>query len=179
MKKIFFAGVALMVAGMVMAKDDVKGYRATISMSNGNTVQTEYWGWEDGIDQYFLAGKLNGQRVRYELYELKEIIFTDNKNHSYSEKNGGPVIVVSASGKRFTLTDAGIDIGHLKYCYLDPVTESRKFTYTPISGSITSIQMGDQVGAMKKNPATNEYFPATYSFDPYTGQKLIWANPAE
>ncbi len=32
---------------------------------------------------------------------------------------------------------------------------------------------------MKKDPATGEFFPATYLFDPYTGAELIWANPQQ
>ena len=181
MKKIFLIGAVLVMASAALA---VEGYRATVCLANGNLVQTEFFGTKEKILDYVLKGKLNGQRVEYKLSQIKEIIFSEYEIKPYnirSEYDGhwGEAIVVSASGKRFALTDCGIENGAIFYCYLDPVTESRKFTFTRIQKNIASIKIGEHVGSMKKNPETGEFFPAIYSFDPFTGKKLIWANPVE
>ena len=179
MKRVFLAGAVLMVAGAALATE---GYRATVCLANGNTVQTEFFGTKDKILDYVLTGKLNGQRVEYKLSQIKEIIFSEYETRKfYAEEPGlwGEAVIVSASGKRFTLTDCGIENGAIFYCYLDPVTESRKFTFTRIQKNIVSIKIGEHVGRMKKNPETGEFFPAIYSFDPFTSKKLIWANPVE
>ena len=109
------------------------------------------------------------------------MIFSDYEARSYyrttHDDYRGGVVVVSSSGKRFVLTSCTVgDYGELKYCYLDPVTDGRRFTKTTIQKNIVSIKIGEHVGRMKKNPTTGEFFPAIYSFDPFTGQKLEWAN---
>lgn len=161
----------------------VEGYRATVCLANGNTIQTEFFGTKDKIEDYVVRGYLDGQRVEYKLSELSEVILSeyetkyyDNGGYNQSAKKGD-LIVVAASGKRFALTNCDLNNGEVEYCYLDPVTESRRFSITHICKGIVSIKIGESVGQMKKNPQTGEFFPAIYSFDPFTGQKLEWANP--
>lgn len=184
MKRILVISVIMFSAGVLMAVD---GYRATLCLENGNTVNVEYFGAEKGVDTYKLRGLLNGQQVCYDLSEISEVIFSEYKTKSYMTEPSyvpGDAIIVSKKGKRFSLTDASIgchnlSLSRIYYCYLDPVTEAKMFSYSLIFKKIVSINIGDNVGSMKKNSATGEFFPAIYSFDPFTGQKLIWANPVK
>ena len=47
---------------------------------------------------------------------------------------------------------------------------------TRVWGNLTRISLGEDSGDSKWNPTTGEYFPALYVFDPFTGDRLEWAN---
>jgi hypothetical protein len=85
--------------------------------------------------------------------------------------------VVSRSGKKFSIEEAYVmPYETVIYHYYDPVTSKLERAHSKIYGSIQSIKIGEHLGTTKVNPETGEYFPASFIFDPYTGQKLKWAN---
>ena len=62
--------------------------------------------------------------------------------------------------------------------YIDEITKEKQTTYVaPCSkhGYVKMIYF-DEVGSMAINSRTNEFYPASYNFDPYTGEKLVKQN---
>lgn len=167
--------VMLLVLGAAPSFAD--GFRATIFFADGRSVPVEYFGETDHVDDPVISGRFGEQKVSYHMSELGAVIFTDYQTRSYRGKTGS-LIVVSKSGKRFTLTGASIS-EHLQYFYLDPVTEARRHAMSGIENTITHIEINEHSGELKKSPETGEFFPAQYSFDPFNGKKLIWANRVE
>lgn len=178
MRKAIIATWLLACCVLISAHaEPTRGFSGSIQFDGGRVVPFEFLGSSKEVANYKIFGKIGNQTVSYDFADLAEIIFTDYKGHQYSEKYKGPVIVVSKSGKRFTLDDAWCWKEHyIRYVYLDPITEKRMDAYSPILKAIQSITIGETAGSMKVNPATGEYFPALYSFDPFTGQKLEWAD---
>jgi hypothetical protein len=67
----------------------------------------------------------------------------------------------------------------LQVSYIDEITKEKQSTYVnPCSNpGIVKMIYFDEIGNMALNTRTNEYYPASYNFDPYTGEKLIKQNP--
>ena len=105
------------------------------------------------------------------------------------------IMIVNRSCTKYGLRDSQIEMGmkdgdkihavlanHLKsikVTYIDEITKEKQETYvSPCSepGYLKMIYF-DEVGNLAFNPRSKEYFPASYNFDPYTGEKLIKRMP--
>lgn len=63
--------------------------------------------------------------------------------------------------------------------YIDEITKEKQNTYVDFCSNhgLVKLIYFDEVGSMAFNTRTKEYYPASYNFDPYTGEKLVKQNP--
>jgi len=176
-KSIFFTTLFLLL--IINAASFGKGFKATIFFADGKSLPVAYFGYKNEVHDYKLTGYIGKQRVSYRMSELKAVIFAEYENCPYGRDCEGTLIIENKQGKRFTLTDANIGRCTLCYFYLDPVTGKRKNSGSPIMQHITHVEIGKNTGELKKNPETGEFFPAQYSYDPYTGAELIWTDRSD
>lgn len=173
MRKYFL----FLLLGLPLALLGAENFAGSIQFAEGRVVAFEHFGTGKSTAPYKIIGKMGQQRVEYPFADVAEIIFPDYKETSYRPDRTGDLIVVSRSGKRFTIEEAYVfPYETIIYHYLDPVTEDLERAHSKIFGAITSIRIGEHSGKLKLNPKTGEYFPASYIFDPYTGAKLQWAD---
>jgi len=171
--------IVLLSAGLVQAE----GFSGAIHFRNGQSVAFNHLGTDEEVEEYHIYGNLGAQNVRYPLSELKEIIFSEaSKKYGSTthEKSYGDAIVINSDGERFNLTEVFIKTrrrpsGRVYYVYNDPVTKALTATHADVENNISHISVGEYSGELKLNPETGEYFPALYNYDPFTGEKLIWA----
>ncbi len=158
-------------------------HSGTISFRSGEVINYEYLGSVNNIKTFGVRGNLGSQFVTYNLSELSEVIFI-NPNADY-RRNFSDIIIVNKNGKRYTLTDAYFYILHkdgptahsqIVYVFRDPVTNNLKTAPANIRNNVYSITIGNNIGKMRFNPKSGEYFPSTFIYDPYTGDKLVWAS---
>lgn len=158
-----------------------QGFSGAICFRNGTTVDFDYMGDKEEIYDAYLNGKLGKRRVRYRFEELKEIYFLET-NKSYSKENenwyGSVMIEHRKKEKRFTLTDCWIHVGDqsgaLYYVYSDTCAKMIFEDWTNIIDEVSHILIGEHSGNFKYNPRTKQYFPPSFLYDPYTGEKLEW-----
>ncbi len=141
------------------------GFGGTLHFRNGDFVFFDHLGTTSEVTTYHLSGLLGPQKVSYSFAELGLILFSD--------KEPSTVIIVNKQGERFTLTDCEMKDGFL-YVYNDPVTHKLDWTRAERK-DISHIVIGKRSGKIKMNPATRECFPAMFVFDPFTGERLVWA----
>ncbi len=142
-----------------------KGFSGTLYLRNGDSLFFDHLGTTSEVVNYQVGGLLGLQRVSYKFADLGLILFSD--------KEPSTVIIVNKQGERFTLTDCELKDGFL-YVYNDPVTHKLDWTRAERK-DISHIVIGRRVGKIKMNVATHEFFPAMFVFDPYTGERLVWA----
>jgi hypothetical protein len=165
------------------------GFSGILSFRNGDTVRFNHLGEKECPHEHYVEGKLEAQNVKYRFSELSEILFVESSTtYGYDRVLKGELIVISRSGQRFVLTEAYVwcwvnlnknnvlsaSNGKIYYTYIDPVTRSLRETDIFIKNTVSSIKVGIDVGSMKYNPSTKEYFPHCFVFDPFTGEKLVW-----
>ncbi len=141
------------------------GFGGTLHFRNGDSVFFDHLGTTSEVITYHLSGLLGQQKVSYTFAELGLILFSD--------KEPSTVIIVNKQGERFTLTDCEIKDGFL-YVYNDPVTHKLDWTRAE-RNDISHIVIGKRSGKIKMNANTRECFPAMFVFDPFTGERLVWA----
>jgi hypothetical protein len=145
------------------------GFSGTIHFTNGKSVFFDHLGTTSEVITYNVSGLFGQQKVSYSFAELGLILFSD--------KEPSTVIVVNKQGERFTLTDCEMKDGFL-YVYNDTVT--RKLDWTRAERKdISHIVIGQRSGKIKMNATTQEYFPAMFVFDPFTGERLVWAEQGQ
>ena len=158
-----------------------QGFSGTICFRDGTTRDFEYMGDKEDIFDVYLHGKLGKKKVKYRFEELSEIYFLD-KEKSYAEGNenwhGTVLIEHRNKEKSFTLTDCWIQVGEqtgaLYFVYHDTVFNKTYESWTNILDLVSHVLIGEKTGNFKYNPATKQYFPPSFIFDPYTGEKLEW-----
>ena len=174
---------ALALPGILAAQTGVSG---TVHYRDGRSVDFERIGLlkDDEPRETIIAGKIGDQTVRYKLHDFSEIIFTGN--HRYSKNHRGPMIVTNPEGERYTLEDAYVEVwfsslrsrndhsGRFLFAYNDPITKKLTQGSDTFGDDISSITLGEHRGELKQNPSTEEFFPAAFNFDPFTGERLVW-----
>ncbi|MCD6327931.1 hypothetical protein J7M28_10320 [bacterium] len=176
--------VALMLALGQLNYAEEKGFGGTLHFRDGQSVHFDRLGTTSKVKDYELQGHLGKQNVKYALSELGQVIFSDKEAMRYVKNlnikgfryyNLGTVIVVNKKNERFTLVKCYIrGDSKLAYVYNDPVTKGLRESAVSFS-EIGHIAIGEHSGTAKLNAGTGEYFPAIYIFDPFTGERLIWA----
>ena len=65
----------------------------------------------------------------------------------------------------------------IKYYFYDPISMEKKsqIVYT---SHVKQLVFSSELGRLRFNTRTNEFFPPDYVFDPFTGEELKWENPA-
>jgi len=174
----------LLLAFLIQPVDSfAEGFSGTIYFRNGESVFFDHIGDTVRIYKTEIDGKFGAKTVKYRFEDFKEVIFAD-KNCSYNgvysnnPTSEGTIIVINRQGERFTLTNCEVEVGGLSrvtYTYNDPITKSLRVSSAEIQ-EISHVIIGEDMGDMKYNPKTKEYFPAMYIFDPFTGEKLVWVN---
>ncbi|HUT03798.1 MAG TPA: hypothetical protein VM163_07910 [bacterium] len=142
-----------------------KGFSGTLYLRNGDSVFFDHLGTTSEVAAYHVSGRLGQQRVAYNFADLGLILLSD--------KEPSTVIIVNKQGERFTLTDCELKDGFL-YVYNDPVTHKLDWTRAERK-DISHIVVGERSGKIKMNVTTREFFPAMFVFDPFTGERLVWA----
>ena len=128
-----------------------------------------------------ISGKFKGQLMDIEFAKLKMI-----------EKLGNGINrVTNQEGKQFLLENAYV---WTQYAYNNPKSRydffyyffdeisleevwTKTFKADDLREVMHSISFGDDLGRLKFNSRTKEYFPPDYIFDPFTGEELTWSNP--
>jgi len=145
------------------------GFSGTIHFTNGKSVFFDHLGTTSEVIAYNVSGLFGQQKVSYSFAELGLILFSD--------KEPSTIIVVNKQGERFTLTDCEMKDGFL-YAYND--TATRKLDWTRAERKdISHIVIGQRSGKIKMNATTQECFPAMFVFDPFTGERLVWAEQGQ
>ena len=70
-------------------------------------------------------------------------------------------------------------LGQFKVSYIDEITKQQQTAniYSCAKASPVRMIHFDEVGSLAFNPRSLKYYPASYRFDPYTGEKLIKRMP--
>jgi len=145
------------------------GFSGTLHFRNGDSVFFDHLGTTSEVATYSLSGLFGQERVSYSFAELGLVLFSD--------KEPSTVIVVNKQGERFTLTDCEIRDGFV-YVYNDPVTQKLDWTRAERK-DISHIIIGKRSGKVKMNVTTGEVFPTMFVFDPFTGERLVWAEQGQ
>lgn len=153
-------------------------FSGSIQFAEGRVVEFEHFGTGKSKAPYKIIGKMGQQRVEYPFADVAEIIFPDYKETSYRPDKTGDLIVVSRSGKRFTIEEAYVfPYETIIYHYLDPVTENLERAHSKIFGAITSIRIGEHSGKLKLNPKTGEFFSGLLYFRPLYRRETAMGGP--
>ena len=149
-----------------------EGFAGRIFFRSGESVAYVHLGNLNRVREYELRGNLGAQRVTYKLSDFSEVVL--------DLKEDRVVVAVSRAGDRFTITNTWFysendQRASFQYVYQDPITRGLKTSYAS-ARQVSHITIGDDVGDLKVNPATGEYFPAMYVFDPFTGEELEWSS---
>lgn len=164
-----------------------QGVEATIHFSDGNIVRIIEFGTErDRSQELGLRGIIGGQTVFYPFSALAEVHFAEYQRVSYVGRTGGQALLIGRNETRMIMDNAilhwrrgpndFVAWGQIEYYYQDPLTNSIQRAQTPIRNRVSHITMGDKVGSHRKNPVTGEIFPSSFVYDPFTGQRLEWAD---
>lgn len=176
-------GITVIVFALLMTALPVFAelFEGTLVFRSGDRVDFTRLGTQY-VEGYELMGKMGSQEVKFGFHELKTIVFTsDRQCYCDRKRGGGEVLIESRSGEKYTLTDVYVlvqgrgFISTIGYSYNDPVTKALRQTEAKIMDNIHAIEIGQKVGRLRWNSATETYFPSSYVFDPYTGAKLEWA----
>jgi hypothetical protein len=175
---------ALLLCGLLLPATGAKAqhFGGTIVFRNGDKVEFTHLGATNNARQYYLVGKLGAKAVKFDLGELKEVALAENNRHyGPLAGDGGTVIILNKDEERFTLTEAGflaegfVGVPPLEYTYFDVVTKKQRTSRAVLRDNVMSISIGRNVGNIKLNSKTGEYFPPLFVFDPFTGDRLVWA----
>lgn len=161
-----------------------QGFSGTIYLRDGSAISFSHLGDLNSVENAHVAGKMGPHSLNYRLEELKEIIFVD-KTKYYSRISGeiASAIIINKDGEQFTLDDCTFygnwrnqsSAGYIYFVTIDPITKQLKRNTLAIRNNVYRVVVGEDIGNIKLNPKTSQFFPPYYNFDPYTGQKLIWA----
>jgi len=172
-----FLGIILAFPFVLVAQ----GFNGTICFRDGTTIDFEFLGDKEDVDDAYLYGKLGKRRVRYRFDELKEIYFLESdKSYSKGQENWHGTVLIEHRKKeqRFTLTDCWIEVGSqsgaLYFVHSDTTTNEAYESWTDILDLVSHVIIGEHSGNFKFNPRTKQYFPSSFLYDPYTGEKLEW-----
>jgi hypothetical protein len=168
----------LFLSSISRSQDQRPGFSGTIVFRDGTYATFNYLGSSRSVAKAVIRGYQGGRLVDVPFEECQEIDFL-NKGARYDGTSGDDVLVIKKNQERVTLTNCqvwagGAMSGVIAYVFNEPATKALKETYAGINNSISQIILGD-VGDLKYNPKTKEYFPASYIYDPFTGEKLVWA----
>jgi len=162
---LVFCVLAIVVGPAASGFSAETGFSGTLHFRNGDSVFFDHLGTTSEVAAYHLSGLFGQEKVSYSFAELGLILFSD--------KTPSTVIIVNRQGERFTLTDCEVKDGFL-YVYNDLVTHELDWTRAERK-DISHIVIGKRSGKIKMSPTTRECFPAMYVFDPFTGERLVWA----
>jgi len=174
-------GLYVLVGGMGSG-DQVKGVSGIIHFRDGRQVPFFHFGSLNKVYDWRIDGELGQQDVNYSFTDISEIHFPNTSSSYNSDSAENDALVVSRSDERFTLNRVYIyglnwsdSRGRIWYVYQDPITKERRKGHDRCR-DISHIVMRKDVGPLKCNPKTREYFPAIYNYDPFTGQELTWTS---
>lgn len=153
------------------------GVEGAVYFRDGRVVQFTSIGEIDKLWTYGLRAKLGLQSVSYRFTEIASIQLT-NPEELYIGGESSEVLLTSLNGDRFTLSFVELvgnskQVSRFAYVYNDPVTKKRR-QGSDAWHDISHIEFGEHRGRWRRNPENNAYFPSTFNYDPYTGQKLVW-----
>lgn len=168
---------------VILGKADVEGVSGQIVLSDGQKIKFVRLGYvkETKPQEYYVSGNIGGQSVSYPLSKLRSVLFPNHESGSMDE-----VIVVGKTGESFTLTGTSIGVigdrtyDGFSYVYHDKVTGELMESYAGVrSTKLVQIVIEGDAGTLRRNPRTKDFYPATYNFDPFTGEELVWALPGQ
>lgn len=170
--------ICLLMLGMSSAEGrSVDGVEGTVFFRDGRMVQFTSIGEIDKRWTYGLRAKLGLQSVSYRFTEIASIQLANPKERYIGEESS-EVLLTSLSGDQFTLRSVELvgnskQVSRFAYVYNDPVTMKRR-QGSDAWHDISHIEFGPHRGRWRRNPENDTYFPSTFNYDPYTGQKLVW-----
>ena len=122
MKKTFILILILSPLIVFPFKCYNQGFSGSINFRDGSVVKFNYLGFKGDLKSYEITGYLGDKQVKYDFYELKEIIFAEaGKNY---DNNHGEIIVIDQKEERLALTDAFLNFDHIMYVYNDPISKN-------------------------------------------------------
>ena len=155
----------------------------TIHFADGRSVEVLAFSGDAATPSpLFVGGMIGAQRVEYKIADLKEIHFHDHAEKAYTQdaRYRGSMTVVGRTGNRTVIENAYLagwrNGGTIPYVHVDPLTGRPTSAETFIQRSVSHIILGESAGRLKQNATNKEFFPARYVFDPYTGERLVWAD---
>lgn len=124
----------------------------------------------------FVNGFYKGKTISIAFSKLKRI--ENLGNHVYR--------VTNLNGEMFNMEKCRMATHNswdcLEFSFYDEISmEEKKFL---LNGSkkvnrFRAITFEPELGRLRYNQRTKQFFPPDYIFDPFTGEKLVWRNPED
>jgi hypothetical protein len=175
------------------AGDATYNRSGSILYSNGNTLNFERIFTLKGLEPHFIGGPIivqyKGTKRKIMPDEIDQITFLGFGK--YEPQLGCGAYYEAELNVKFTSgTEANVILGDWIYrCFdvehLEELTKSVKRSPITIGENrnnanvlVRSIVFARDSGKFRYNPRTNTYFPESFIYDPYTGEKLMWKDIA-
>lgn len=94
------------------------------------------------------------------------------------ELRSGKSATVELAGRLYPCTGDGV--AAIRCTFLDALTDAAHTKYFPIGTegeSVVAVIFDDDHGTHRWSADSDQYFPPSYNFDPFTGSRLRWASP--
>ncbi len=116
----------------------------------------------------YIKGRYQGKDVEITFPHLKRL---ENLGNGFWR-------VTNTKGKQFNVENAEV-YTHNKRIYYRYFSEiEMKEARQAISyADVRILSFDSELGRLKFNPRTGQYFPPDYIYDPFTGEELTWKNP--
>lgn len=116
----------------------------------------------------YIKGRYQGKEVEIKFSNLKKL---ENLGQGFWR-------ITNRQGKQFNIEQGEVYTHNTRiyYRYFSPI-ELKEAEQTVSYGEVRFLELGGEIGRLKVNQRTEQYFPPDYIYDPYTGEKLDWRNP--
>lgn len=174
-KQIIVIGLQLFLAAMLYSQEYMSG-----ELLDKDGIATKI---TDIRADGYVKGTYKGKSITIEFPKLKRIDVLGKSGQLLWSLR-----VTNVNGETFQLErawmhtpDAKDDHGgaykQIKLYYYDPISMEKKsdIIYTD---HVKQLVFLSELGRLRFNERTNEFFPPDYVFDPFTGEQLKWKNPA-
>ncbi len=184
----FFVSIAVVSVSMA---DEPERWGGEVMLSNGESYQADEFNISSDTRplKFRLVDEQKERLVRWEdiakieIVEFKSGTYDSDSSRFFDCLGEGTIMVLTLRNGNSTrvilnpcLGSAALRVQRLGIRYVDEFTGEEA-----ISGfkwkNVRAVSFGSDIGRLRYDDEANEFFPATYNFNPYTGRKLIWRNP--
>lgn len=169
LKLLCLVVVLLLSSSLVFAKDPEYLSGSIVDMEGNATKISRIRA--DGV----ILGTYKAKDMRIDFAKLKKLENLGERTFRVTNK----------ADKQFDIKDVSIysfdppnkEYRQRKYHYLDEISMEEKTVAFKV-GDIHTLTFGTDIGRLKFNQRTKQYFPSDYIYDPFSAEKLVWKDPA-
>lgn len=168
---ILTASLLLIVPAICIAQEYLQGQIVDQDGNVTNISRIKANGWVSGTHE--------GRDIKVPYSALKRIENLGNRVFRLTNKADAQFQIENAITWTETFGSSGTPSA-INYYYYDPISQSEqriRLGTVEVRNNINTITFSSEVGRLKYNPKTKQFFPPDYIFDPFSGEKLVWKNP--